>query len=428
MQTTVNPPKQGWLSQIGRYQWIVLLACYAGGMFDGLDSSLFTIILKPAVSELMGTQDIAVISQKGAFIGALFLLGWTCGGMLFGMLGDKIGRVKALTISILIYALFTGLCGFAQTWEQLAIFRFLTAFGIGGELIVGTTLLAESWPEKYRTRAVGVLTTAYQAGVFMVGIASLSLERFSWRYLFFLGALPALITLLIRRRVSEPERWVEMNEKRQSAEGRDEHSSNFFHLFDKKHLQHTLAASAFTGAMLIAYWASTFWIPTWVHQLVSGDAAIREKSFLLLLQGAFAIGGSVWGGFLAEQIGRRWTLIIAHLGYMLTSIGMFALTQEFTPAIYLWGAVMGVFIGMSISICYIYVPELFPTRLRATGTGFCFNLGRIAAAAGVIFSSQLVQVFSGSYAKAALTVSFILIVSALAAWLVPETKGKPLQE
>lgn len=419
--------KAPWFRQIGYYQWLVLVACYLGGMFDGLDSSLFTIILKPAVSELTQTQDPTAISEKGAMIGALFLLGWTTGGMIFGMLGDRLGRVKALSISILLYALFTGLCGFAHSWWQLALFRFMTALGIGGELIVGTTLLAESWPEKYRTRAVGVLTTAYQAGVSLVGLSSLVLEQFSWRYLFFVGALPALIVLFIRRRVKEPDRWVAMNERRQTADTHDA-SSSFFHLFHREYLRSTLVAGTFTGAMLVAYWASTFWIPTWVHQLLPGQNPIKEKSLLLLLQGGFAIGGSIWAGFLAEQIGRRRTLVIANLGYLLASVGMFALNPTFTPALYAWGAAMGIFIGMSISICYIFVPELFPTRLRATGTGFCFNVGRVAAALGVIYSSELIRLFAGDYAQAAQTVSYILILGVLVAFWAPETKGKPLPQ
>lgn len=428
-QVVVTASKQAFWSRITRYQWVVLLACYSGGMFDGLDSSLFTAVLPVAVAELAGTQDPAIISQKGAFIAALFLLGWTAGGMLFGMLGDRIGRVKALAISILIYALFTGLCGFAQTWEMLALFRFMTAFGIGGELILGATLLAEAWPENYRTKAIGVLTTAYQMGVLLVGVANLALGHLGWRYLFFLGALPALIVMYIRRHVKEPERWVEFDEKRRSVENPDTDgvSSSFLHLFRREHIRNALVASTFTGALLVAYWASSFWIPAWVHQLLPDEKPIKEVSLLLLLQGGFAIGGAIWAGFLAEQIGRRWTLVVANSGYLLTSIGMFGLNSAFSPILYGWGALMGIFIGMTISICYIYVPELFPTRLRATGTGFCFNLGRIAAAFGVIYSSELIRLFAGSYAQAAMTISYVLISALLVAFLVPETKGQPLR-
>lgn len=425
--STTEEAKPSFFNQVGRYQWVVLAACYAGGMFDGLDSSLFTAVLPIAVSELMQTNDPTIISQKGAWIVALFLIGWTAGGMIFGMLGDKIGRVKALSLSILIYALFTGLCGFAQSWEQLAFFRFMTALGIGGELIVGTTLLAESWPEQYRTRAVGVLTTAYQAGVFLVGLTNLTVGQLSWRYLFFVGALPALIVMFIRRRVKEPPRWQEIDEKRRSgAASHEETASSFFHLFHKAHIRNALVAGTFTGTMLVAYWASSSWIPTWAHQLLEGKDATSEISYLLLLQGLFAIIGAIWAGFLAQQIGRKWTYTFASTGYLLTSIGMFTLNTEFSSALYYWGAAMGIFIGLIISICYIYVPELFPTRLRATGTGFCFNLGRIAAAVGVIYSSELVRLFSGSYAQAALTISYVLILGIVAVIFSPETKGKAL--
>jgi MFS family permease len=428
-QSVTGTPKQGWMSYIGPYQWIVLATCYAGGMFDGLDSTLFTAVLPVAVGEMLGTSDPTIISAKGSLIAAMFLIGWTVGGMLFGTLGDHIGRVKALSISILIYALFTGLCGFAQNWEQLAFFRFMTALGIGGELIVGTTLLAESWPEKYRTRAVGFLTTAYQGGVCLVGLTNMVVGQFSWRYLFFVGALPALIVMIIRKRVKEPERWAELNEKRQSGELKgDAHASNFFHLFRKAHLKNVLIASTFTGALLIAYWASSFWIPAWVKQLLPGQKAVTEISCLLLLQGGFAMLGSSWAGFLVEQIGRRWTLVLANAGYLLTSLGMFGLNHGFSSALYYWGAAMGVFIGMTISVCYIYVPELFPTRLRGTGTGFCFNLGRIAAALGVVYSSSLVKLFGGSYAHAAMNISYILLLAIVMAAFAPETKGKPLPE
>ncbi len=425
-----NLPKK-WYQAITPYQWVVLLVCYAGGMFDGLDSSLFTLILKPAVSELLGTQDVVAISGKGIIIGVLFLLGWTAGGMIFGILGDKIGRVKALSLSILIYALFTGLCGVAQTWEQLALFRFITALGIGGELIVGTTLLAESWPEKYRTRAVGFLTTAYQAGYCLVGAMSLGmgylLGTANWRYLFFLGALPALIIMVIRRRVEEPERWQALEQQRKSAEATHV-EAGFFDLFKRTHLRNTLVASTFTGALLIAYWASTFWIPTWIHQLLPNTDPFREKSITMLLIGGFAVFGCIWAGYLAEQVGRRWTVVLANAGYLAASIGLFGLNSEFSNAIYLWSAALGVFVGMNIAICYIYVPELFPTRLRATGTGFCFNLGRIAAAIGLVFSGQLIQFFGGSYAQAALSLSYILVLAIFIVALAPETKGQLLKD
>ncbi len=400
-------------------QWKVFGTCYAGGMFDGLDSSLFTAILPVAIAELLNTHDPAIISQKGSWVAALFLLGWTAGGALFGGLADRIGRVKALSISILIYALFTGLCGLAHTWQQLAFFRFMTALGIGGELIVGTTLLAESWPENQRSKAIGWLTTAYQCGLCLVGLSNLILGQLGWRYLFLVGALPALMVMFIRRKVQESPFWVASCQT-------SETKSQYWDLFQPQHFRNLFFASAFTGILLITYWASSFWIPAWIHQLLPGKKPIFEVSSILLLQGFFAMGGSVWAGYLSEQIGRRWTVVTANVCYLITSIGMFALNSHFSPAIYLWGAAMGLSIGIAIGVNYIYVPELFPTQLRASGTGFCFNLGRIAAALGVIYSGTLVRFFNGSFSEAALTISYVLILGVVAVLCLPETKGKSI--
>jgi len=416
VQTTQNA-RWGGLKGIPKEAWIVLAACYAGGMFDGLDSTLFTAALPVAIPDLVGSHDPILVSKLGGWVSALFLLGWTLGGVIFGVISDRFGRVKALSLSILIYALSTGLCGLAQSWEQLALFRFLTALGIGGELIVGTTLVAESWPEQYRVRAVGVLTTAYQVGVTLVGVSNMALGQLSWRYLFFLGALPALLVMVLRRTLKEPALWDHHPEPHVSI----------WTLFSPIYLRSVLAAGTFTGVMLVAYWASSFWIPTWVHQLLPGPKPVTQVSLMVLTQGLFAIAGATWAGFLAEQIGRRWTVVVANVGYLLATIGMFSLNPTFTPWLYGWSALLGFFIGINISICYIYVPELFPTRLRSTGTGFCFNIGRIAAALGTLYSAHLVALFGGNIGLAAQTVSYILVLALVAVCFAPETKGQTLR-
>lgn len=413
-----------WYCQISRYQWVVFIACYLGGMFDGLDSTLVTAVVKPAITDLTHAVNPAQVSHYASIVTALFLLGWTVGGAFFGWIGDRYGRVKALTLSILIYALATGLCGLAQTWEQLALLRFLTALGIGGELIVGTTLLAESWPERYRCRAVGVLTTAYQAGVLLVGFINSYLGLLSWRYLFFVGALPALLVMFIRCKVEEPDQWKETQKQEEAAAKK----ASILDLFTQAHLRQAFVAGTFTGVMLITYWASSFWIPTWIHELLPKNRAVQEASNLLMLQGFFAIIGATSVGFIADKIGRRPALAIAFTGYFVTNYLLFSIQGGFNPQFYLWESLLGFFIGQSIGICYIYVPELFPTRIRGTGTGFCFNMGRVGGALGVIFSSELVRWFGGSYPLAAISISYIILSGALVVWLAPETKGKTLAQ
>lgn len=248
--------KSAWWLQVTGYQWLVLLACYLGNLFDGLDSSLFHPIAAVAVSELLGTKDLAQVSPVSGNIVFCFLLGWAAGGFLFGMLGDRIGRAKALTLSILIYAIFTGLCGLVQSWEQLAVCRFMTALGIGGELIVGTTLLAETWSGTHRAKAVGFLTTAYQLGFFMAGLANQIIAKGDWRILFFIGILPAITVVFIRAKVKEPEQW----EKATLSESKKREHAPISELFKTHYWVHVAVASTFTGTLLVAYWASTFWL------------------------------------------------------------------------------------------------------------------------------------------------------------------------
>ncbi|MDX1921077.1 MAG: MFS transporter, partial [Candidatus Caenarcaniphilales bacterium] len=154
---------EGLLHGIGKYHIVVFVCCWLGGIFDGMDSTLMSVVLPSAISELIGSTDKLQVSQIGSYVGAIFLLGWTAGGVVFGYIGDKFGRVKSMIFSILLYAMFTGLSGLAQNWPQLACCRFLTGLGIGGELVSIATFLAEVWPERSRAIAVGALITSYQA-------------------------------------------------------------------------------------------------------------------------------------------------------------------------------------------------------------------------------------------------------------------------
>lgn len=415
--THAIPSRGPWWQQVTGYQWLVLLACYLGNLFDGLDSSLFHPIAAVAVGELLGTTDLAQVSPVSGNIVFCFLLGWAAGGFLFGLLGDRIGRAKALTLSILIYAIFTGLCGLAQTWEQLAVCRFMTALGIGGELIVGTTLLAETWSGTFRAKAVGFLTTAYQFGFFLAGLANQVVAKGDWRTLFFIGIAPAIMVFFIRAKVKEPEQWEKAHKR--------EHAP-ISELFKTHYWVHVAVASTFTGTLLVAYWASTFWLASWVGQMVPGPEALPIKNNLIMINGAMAVVGAFGAGFLVDTIGRRWTVAIGQLGYLIATMGLFG-AQQITAVSSLWDGLLGLFVGICIGVCYIYVPELFPTRLRTTGTGICFNIGRLVAALGALFSGHLIAFF-GSYGKAACMISLILFAGMAVVWFAPETKGQPLPD
>ena len=352
---------------ITKYHLLVFAGCWLGGIFDGMDSTLMHVVLPKAIGELIGTDAQAQVSQIGALITALFLVGWTLGGILIGWLGDRLGRVKSMILSILLYTLFTGLSGLAQSWEQLAFCRFITGLGIGGELVSIATFLAEVWPARSRAVAVGILITSYQAGVFIAG--SLSYFLHDWRTVFFVGAVPALLVIFLRTTLKESDKWMEAREKHDSSE---ETVSHFEELFRPQHRRNVIVGSLAFAGLLIGYWASLSWVPTWIQSLLGADAAgTVERSTAVMYQGVAAVIGCTLSGVLADAIGRRWTLMLAYAGCFLASALLFLTNPHFSEVIYLETALLGLFIGLGQAAMYIYLPELFPTLIRATGTGFC---------------------------------------------------------
>jgi MFS family permease len=202
-----------WFRGVTRYHWLVLLVAWLGWVFDSMDASIYTLVLHPALRDLLATQPGGEVSQKaiawyGGVIFSIFLIGWAVGGVLFGILADRIGRTRTLVITILAYALFTGLAAVSATWWQLAIYRFLTALGIGGEWAAGAALVAEVWPESKRSKAAGILQSAWAVGFLIAALVGLFMRGQSWRWFFVVGVAPAVVALLVRMWVKEPERWT----------------------------------------------------------------------------------------------------------------------------------------------------------------------------------------------------------------------------
>ncbi|HEX2055907.1 MAG TPA: MFS transporter, partial [Nitrospiraceae bacterium] len=213
-----------WYHGITRYQWLVLFVAWLGWVFDAMDATIYAIVLHPALHDLLagtagsGTASSEQIGWYGGLIFSVFLVGWAVGGIVFGMVADHLGRTTTLIATILIYAVFTGLAALSQDWWHLAIYRFLTALGIGGEWAAGAAIVAETWPESKRAKAAGILQSAWAAGFFLAAIANLLLKDHGWRTLFLVGVLPAFVALLVRWWVKEPDRWVHAHEQeRRSA-------------------------------------------------------------------------------------------------------------------------------------------------------------------------------------------------------------------
>jgi MFS family permease len=424
--------RASWYQGVTRYQWLVLLVAWLAWMFDAMDSTIYALVLQPALHELLrapgdGPVTGEVIGWYGGIIFSTFLIGWAIGGVLFGLLADRFGRTRALVLSILVYAVFTGLAAWAQTWWQLALFRFLTALGIGGEWAAGAALVAEVWPEDKRIKAAGILQSAWAAGFFLAAILNLLLRNAGWRPIFVVGVAPALVTLLVFKWVKEPERWVRARAAEQPAAGA--RRSKLVELFAPGLVRGTLTGSGLAFVAVFGLWGATNWTPTLIRALpelqdLNAAAITTRVSYATMLLNVGALAGYLSFGVLAERMGRRRAFALMCAGSLVMLPATFLTPRSYAQVLLLL-PLLGFFNNGIFSGFPIYLPELYPTRVRATGAGFCFNIGRVLASAGPFVTGYLVMAL-GSFGRAASAVALIYLVGLLILPFAPETKGKAL--
>ncbi len=542
-----------------RQQWYVLIAAFLGWMFDGLEMGLFPIVGRPALRSLMASPSEAAVGEWYSYLVASFLLGAAAGGLLFGWLGDRMGRVRTMALSIAVYAGFTGLCYFATEPWHLAFFRFCAAVGMGGEWALGVALIMECWPEKLRPILAGVIGAAANFGFLAISLIPMikDVHEDSWRWMMIVGAAPGLLTFFVLVMIPESERWKESVKKAASKPLRE--------IFGTKLAKSALFGIAFASVALIGTWgAVSGFLPPWVDQLAGGDRLLvfrtqvredapeaftradaestanarvaddaggssrsgadskpqyriakshdlkrdaqpgaiftyrirvtnrgdgpgqgvtftdvlpdelippdlvgrppdaaetshetaelenvrfdpqtRELTWTIgelknkdpsakgQVQAVLSVGailGCFFGPLLAHWIGRRWTYFLLCASSLLSCGYLFRFMHEYNTAF----LVLTGFVGLVTASFYgwlpLYLPELFPTRVRATGQGVAFNSGRILAAAGALTTGQLMHVFAGSYAKACAAITLVYLVGMVLIWFAPETKGRPLPE
>jgi MFS family permease len=414
--------------QLSGYQWLVLLVAWLGWIFDSMDATIYALVMAPALKELLGARGSAEnIGWYGGIIFAIFVVGWALGGVVFGIAADYIGRARTLVITILIYAVFTGLAAFSHTWWELAIYRFLTALGIGGEWAAGATLVAEVWPESLRVKGAGLLQSAWGAGYFLAAAVYLLLSSYTWRLMFFVGLAPALVAMLVRLRVREPERWVEVRKGEQAGTAR---RLTLAELFTPQTRRDTLVGTALAFVAVFGLWGATTWTPTLIRELVAprgldNVAVVRLVSYATMVLNVGAIIGYLSFAPLAERWGRRPAFLFMLVGSAVMLPVTFLLPSSYSVALMLlpW---LGFFSNGIFSGFPIYLPEIYPTRMRATGAGFCFNAGRILAAAGPLLTGVLV-IYLGTFARAASSIALIYLVGIVALIFARETKGKAIE-
>ena len=426
--TSVTLPVISPWKQLSRYQWLVLLVAWLGWVFDSMDALIYAQVMTPALKELLGSRGSPEnIGWYGGIIFSVFVVGWALGGVGFGVLADYLGRARTLVITILVYAVFTALAGFSHTWWELGIYRFLTALGVGGEWAAGATLVAEVWPESLRVKGAGLLQSAWGAGFFLAAGINLMLSGYSWRVIFFVGVIPALVAVIIRLKVREPERW---REARQATLAQPSRSLTLTELFTSETRRDTLVGTALAFVAVFGLWGATNWTPSFINELLSPrhlDAVsmARRVSYAVMSLNIGAIAGYLVYPLIAEWWSRRGAFLVMMLGSALSLPATFLLSSSYSVVLWLL-PLLGFFSNGIFSGFPIYLPEIFPTRIRATGAGFCFNAGRILAAGGPFLTGYLV-VHLGTFARAASSIAVIYLLGLLILPAARETKGEVIR-
>lgn len=398
------------------------LAAWLGWMFDGLEMHLYTLVATPFVMQLLATTDAGdpQIKEKTAYIQAAFLIGWAVGGVFFGRLGDLLGRSRTLALTVLTYALCTGLCAVAQTWWQLLAFRFVAALGIGGEWAVGASLLAETWPKAWRPWIAAVLQSGVNVGVLVgavcVGLIVTVMPAGSERWVFLVGVLPALLVFWIRRNVPEPETW-------QRAEARaHDRTPGVIDLFRGDVLATTLRTTLVCSLGLGGWWMFLFWQTQHLRKVLD-HADVSAAEVTPLISAAFfafnvaSVAGNFGAGWLARCIGNRRAIALLFAGMTAAIYGGFVVPRGFAALAWFWLPLCGFFAGV-FGLFTMYLPPLFPTLLRTTGAGFCFNIGRIAAAVASLVFGLLAPV--DDFRVALLCASAVTAAAAVCSGWLPD--------
>lgn len=444
---------QPWYRELNSYHWFVLLVAALGWLFDTMDQQLFTLARAPAMKELLTPGQNP--AEYAGYTTAIFLIGWATGGIAFGILGDRIGRAKTMLLTILVYSLFTGLSAISRTVWDFAFYRFLTGLGVGGEFAVGVALVAEVMPDRARPHALGWLQALSAVGNITAALINnalitlqhygfLSAETHTWRLMFLVGTAPALLVILIMRKLHEPERW-------QSVAGtaaKNQQLGSLRELFgDPRWRHHAIVGLMLAFSGVVGLWGIGFFsfdLLRLIFEPVLTAQGLDEatKSYKLTLYVGWTSVLQNLGGFLGIQAylwvtqrsSRRLAFGLSFIAAMCSTaftfffLGKFAGIYDVVWMIPLMGACqLAMFGGYAI-----YFPELFPTRLRSTGTSFCYNVGRLVAAVGPsalgLLTSKVYSGYPEPMRYAGVTMSAVFVIGLLALPFAPETKGKPLPE
>ena len=444
-----------WYKHLTPYHWFVFMVASLAWLFDCLDQQLFLLARNSAMKALLpeGMDPI----KYGGYATSIFVAGWATGGLIFGSVGDRIGRAKTLTMTVLIYSVCTGLSAFSKGWVDFAIYRFLTGLGVGGVFGLAVALVADTLPDRSRTGALGTLQALSAVGNVTAGLVSMYMGHLegtksiepgtAWKYMFLVGALPAFLCVFIQIRLKEPEKWLKAR-----AEGKAsgvKFGSYTALLGDVRWRKNALLGMMLCVAGVIGLWGIGFFSPELVGDVmqrslleegVSPDKITGEKTFWIgvnsIVQNIGAFIGMLLFTKYAQSLGRKKAFAIAYVLALVSTVGYFQLfngRSDIWMSAIMGGCQLALFAGFAI-----YLPELFPTSLRSTGTSFCYNVGRFVAASGPFTLGSLQAALKAgattpeakleAFRNACSYMSVVFVVGLIALLFLPETKGRAMPE
>ena len=432
-----------WHRDLTREHWFVLLASSLGWLFDTMDQQLFTLARRPAIADLLRSSGGSAVSdgaiaEYAGYSTMIFMIGWASGGLLFGVLGDRIGRVRVMIVTILCYSIFTGLSALSSSIWDFSFYRFLTGLGVGGQFAVGVALVAETLPDRARPYALGWLQGASTIGNMLAAVTGMALGALeqrgaidsAWRAMFLIGFLPSLLCLFIFRRLPEPERWKQ-------AVREERPRGSLAELFaDPRWRSNAIVGTLLAFSGVVGLWGIGFFsVDLFRSVLDKTDLTAGQKTFWTSMTSLLQNFGAFFGIYaftrLTQRIGRRKAFALGFVAAALTTAFTFWNLNQFSDIF--WMVPLMGFCQLALFGGYaIYLPELFPTRLRSTGTSFCYNVGRFVAALGPLalglLSSRVFAAEPEPMRYAGVTMCLVFAIGLLAIPFAPETLGRPLPD
>ncbi len=381
------------------YHWLLFLICFLSNVFGGTVSTLMSVYLPVAVQDLLGKVNEDDFNALSASVNSIFVFGWAIGGIVWGVLSDRIGRSQAMILSIGSYGLFTLLTVFTNSWMLVLACRFFSGFSVGGVLVITPTILSEVWPEKTRSVIIGILSIGFPIGIFSAGLIDFFVSN--WHQAFLVGLVPLALAIFCIWIVGESSQW-------QSSMQSTLRDARVGLLGNPEYRKNLVLGSISFGTMLIGLWAIFLWLPSWVQTLLTTSDGQKERGLSMMALGGAGLAGGFVSGWLANAIGNKKAMMLCFAGCFVMSLLLLKFNTTFSVMVYVEIAMLALFFGASQGVLSGFIPSLFPPAIRATATGFCFNIGRFVTAITVFFVGAFVSGLGG-YGNALTTFSFVFV-------------------